>query len=322
MRWRGAPVAGDRARALLAALAAGDGRPVRAERLIELVWGDEPPVNAAKSLQVLVSRTPNVCGADAIVREATGYRLGVDPAEVDAVRLAALARDGAAALDGDADHAAALAREALALADGSLAPAHDEAGPLPDVRRAAAADVSTARVILARAHSRTGAHAQALPALEAALAERPDDEGLLADLLRSEAAVRGPGAALERYEHHRRDLRDCLGTNPGERLRRAHRDLLALDEPVRSGVRHDASSLLGRDRDIARPAGDAGRVARRLDRRARRARQDATCPCLARAAGQPVVHVVELVGVTAEEDVVGEVGSVLGVRDSVSADGP
>jgi hypothetical protein len=32
-----------------------------------------------------------------------------------------------------------------------------------------------------------------------------------------------------------------------------------------------------------------------------------------------VVHVVELVGVTTAEDVVGEVGSVLGVRDSVSA---
>ena len=40
---------------------------------------------------------------------------------------------------------------------------------------------------------------------------------------------------------------------------------------------------------------------------------------LARDAAQPVVHVVELVGVTSAEDVVGEVGSVLGVRDSVSA---
>ena len=43
---------------------------------------------------------------------------------------------------------------------------------------------------------------------------------------------------------------------------------------------------------------------------------------LARDAGPPVVHVVELVGVTAGEDVVGEGGSGLGVRDSVSADGP
>jgi predicted ATPase len=39
---------------------------------------------------------------------------------------------------------------------------------------------------------------------------------------------------------------------------------------------------------------------------------------LARDAAQPVVHVVELVGVTSAEDVAIEVGSVLGVRDSVS----
>ena len=54
MRWREKPVAGDRPQALLAALAARGGRPVRADELIELVWGDEAPVNGLKSLQVLV----------------------------------------------------------------------------------------------------------------------------------------------------------------------------------------------------------------------------------------------------------------------------
>jgi DNA-binding SARP family transcriptional activator len=58
VRWRGATVAGDRPRTLLAALAASGGRPVSDERLIELVWGDDSPANATKSLQVLVSRTP------------------------------------------------------------------------------------------------------------------------------------------------------------------------------------------------------------------------------------------------------------------------
>src|SRR6202034_734751 len=42
---------------------------------------------------------------------------------------------------------------------------------------------------------------------------------------------------------------------------------------------------------------------------------------LARDAAEPVVHVVELAGVTSAEDVAGEVGSVLGVRDSVSGRG-
>ena len=319
VRWRGAPVAGERSQALLAALAADAGRPVRAERLIDLVWGDEAPADAAKGLQVLVSRTRTALGAGAIVRDAAGYRLGVEPAEVDCVRLAALVRDAAAALDEDADHAATLASEALALADGLPAPPEDDVDPLTELRRAAAGDLATARVILAQASSRTGAHAEALPGLEAAHAERADDEALLADLLRSEAVVRGPGAALERYETYRQDLLERVGTNPGERLGRAHRDLLALDHPVRSGVRYDASSLRGRDRDVARLRalltearvvsiiGPGGLGKTRL------------AHVLARDAAQPVVHVVELVGVTTAEDVVGEVGSVLGVRDSVSA---
>src|SRR5581483_10210923 len=75
-------------------------------------------------------------------------------------------------------------------------------------------------------------------------------EALLADLLRSEAAVRGPGAALERFERYRRDLRERLGTSPGERLRLAHRELLALDGSVRKGVRQNATSLVGRDADL------------------------------------------------------------------------
>src|SRR5690606_26622340 len=108
------------------------------------------------------------------------------------------------------------------------------------------------RRLLAQAASRTGDHATALPALEAIQADHPDDESLLADLLRSEAAVRGPGAALERFEHHRRALRDRLGTSPGEALQRVHRELLARDRPVRHGVRYDATALLGRDRDVER----------------------------------------------------------------------
>src|SRR5262249_6921464 len=39
---------------------------------------------------------------------------------------------------------------------------------------------------------------------------------------------------------------------------------------------------------------------------------------IARTAAEPAVHVVELAGVTSADDVAGEVGSALGVRDSVS----
>ena len=289
-----------------------------AEELVELVWGDEAPLNGVKSLQVLVSRVRTACGADSIVTDAAGYRLGAAPDEVDSQRLAALVRDAATALAQDASAAAALAREALELTDGLPGVGDDDAGPLADVRRAAAADATGARVILARASSRTGAHADALPVLELAHTERPRDEPLLADLLRSEAAVRGPAAALERFARYQRDLRERLGADPGELLQQVHRGLLALDRPVRRGVRYDATTLIGRDADLERLrallsssrvvsiVGPGGLGKTRL------------ANAIARTAAEPAVHVVELAGVTSAEDVAGEVGSALGVRDSVS----
>jgi predicted ATPase/DNA-binding SARP family transcriptional activator len=318
VRWRGRPVAGDRPQALLAALAARDCRPVRPEELIELVWGDDAPSNGAKSLQVLVSRVRNACGADAIVRDGARYRLGAAPGEVDSVRLTELVRAAAAMLDRDAAAAGGLATEALALTADLPGAADSGDGPLAEIRRAAAADTVTARVILARASSRAGAHAAALPVLAAAHAQRPQDEPLLADLLRSEAAASGPAVALERFERYRRDLRERLGTDPGELLQRTHRSLLALDRPVRQGVRYEATELIGRDGDLAELralmasarvvsiVGTGGLGKTRL------------AHTLARDADEPVVHFVELAGVTAATDVAVEVGSVLGVRDSVS----
>ncbi|GAA0946889.1 ATP-binding protein [Actinocorallia libanotica] len=315
VRWRGRPVVGERARTLLAALALSR-RAVTAERLVAQVWGEDEPANPAKALQVLVSRTRAVVGAEALVTEGGGYRLDVPSDGVDADRLHTLADRARALLAEDPAAAAAAAQEALVLGAGALPPEDD--GPLSEVRRRAEHDLASARAVLARARSRGGDHEAALPGLEEAAREHPEDEGLLADLLHSEAAVRGTGAALERFEDHRSDLRERIGADVGPELRRIHRELLALDSPVRAGVRFDATPLLGRDDDLRRVRallttsrvvsilGPGGLGKTRL------------AHAVAREAPQPVVHFVELVGVTAPEDLVGEIGSALGVRDSVA----
>jgi DNA-binding SARP family transcriptional activator len=88
-------------RTVLAALALSVGTAVPVSRLVELVWGAEPPRTAEKTLQSYVVRLRKGLGAAAIVRTGAAYRLTVD---VDAVDVARFRRH----LDGD-DITAALA---------------------------------------------------------------------------------------------------------------------------------------------------------------------------------------------------------------------
>ncbi|MFD0599785.1 BTAD domain-containing putative transcriptional regulator [Catellatospora coxensis] len=314
VRWDGEPVQGERPQALLAALAAA-GRTVGSTRLVDLIWDEDVPANPLKALQVLVSRTRTAHGPDSVVRDGDGYRLGVDRAQVDTQLLADRLAAARAVFESDPARAADLAAEAVAL--GPVA-AGDGPGPLAALRRAAEHDLDQARLLSARAKVRLGEHTDALPTLTEAWGVDPADEGLLADLLRGEAAVRGAGAALSRYEAYRADLRDRVGADPGPELRRVHRELLVQDSPVRAGLRYEATALLGRAGDIRRLqallaayrvvsiVGPGGLGKTRL------------AHVLGREHPAPVVHFVELVGVTAPDDLVGEIGSALGVRDSVS----
>ncbi|GII77594.1 hypothetical protein Sru01_25760 [Sphaerisporangium rufum] len=315
VRWRGSRVVGDRARTLLAVLAMHGRAGIGEERLVEELWPDEAPANPAKALQVVVSRTRAATCADAVVRLPRGYRLGLPAEQVDALLLDALVEQARAALGvGDTALARSRAEEAIGLAGGL----DGATGPLAELRGAAARRVTEARRVAAIARGRSGAHESALPLLEAAAADRPYDEELLGCLLRSEAAVRGAAAALERYERYRAEVADRLGAGPGPELARVHAELLVADRPVRDGILFDGSSLLGRDGDIRAVhalletdrvvsiVGPGGLGKTRL------------AHVVGRNAAQPVAHFVELVGVSSPEGVVGEVGSVLGVRDSVS----
>ena len=60
-------------RALLASLALNAGHVVSAERLIDDLWGDEPPSTAATALQVYVSRLRKTLGEGAIETREPGY---------------------------------------------------------------------------------------------------------------------------------------------------------------------------------------------------------------------------------------------------------
>ena len=99
----GAPVdvGGPKPRALLAALLVQPGTVMSTDRLIQVVWGDEPPAAALNTLRAYVSRLRTALGAPVrLQHRAPGYVLDVADGELDAaefVHLLAAAREHGAA---------------------------------------------------------------------------------------------------------------------------------------------------------------------------------------------------------------------------------
>jgi predicted ATPase len=313
--YAGEPIPGTRSADLLAALAL-EPSGVGDARLVEEVWGDRPPAVPAKALQVLVSRVRSQCDAGVVERYDGGYRLGLAREAIDAWRVRDLAHRARARLTDDVAGALADVREADALVAAVSIPEGD--GPLVSLRLqtlALGAGLTRTRGL---ALSRSGHDREALEPLVQVHRRARDDVDVLVALLRSEAAAVGAPAALARYDAYRTEVADRLGVDPDPELQRLHRELLAADEPVRSGVRYDADELLGRDHDLAelRALVRTGRLTSILGPGG--LGKTRIAHVLAREATQPRVHFVELVGVSAGDDVVSEVGSALGVRNSVT----
>jgi DNA-binding SARP family transcriptional activator len=86
-------VPGAKERALLADLVVQAGRVVAVDRLVEDLWGEEPPGNPANTLQGRVSalrRALGPGGAGLVVTRPPGYVLEVAPERVDAGRFEGL----------------------------------------------------------------------------------------------------------------------------------------------------------------------------------------------------------------------------------------
>jgi predicted ATPase/DNA-binding SARP family transcriptional activator len=310
-------ITGSRLQGLLALLAEDPHVGCSTSRLVDGLWPDEQPEHPFKALQVLVSRARARLGPGVIVSTPGGYRLSLREDQIDASAVL-LSASESEKRSRAGDHLAALrhAEAGLALCAGAEGWGTGDEHPLSALR---AARVPVYRSLLrarALALSRLGRRAEAAAPLGELILRFPQDEEVLAELLRCEAATAGPAAALARYADYRQRLRDELGSDPGPALQGVHQELLQADAPViRRGVRHEPNPLLGRDDDIAAVVallrtsrvtsivGTGGLGKTRL------------AHAVSSQAEQRVVHFVELAGVAVGGDVTAEVAAALGVGE-------
>ncbi|MGK5555966.1 AfsR/SARP family transcriptional regulator, partial [Actinomadura kijaniata] len=209
-------------RALLADLLAHRGRAVSADRLVEDLWGEEPPGSPAGTLRAKVSQLRRALGdRGLVVHQAPGYVLR--DADVDADRFEELVRRARDA--GDARARADLLAEALGLWRGpAFADFADEGFARPEARRLEEARL-TALEELAECRLDLGEPVD----VGALVAEHPLRERLRAAHIRALYRAGRQSEALASYEDIRTLLRDELGLDPGPELTALHQAILRQD---------------------------------------------------------------------------------------------
>jgi YVTN family beta-propeller protein len=218
---------GRKQRTLLAVLVLHRNELVARDHLVDALWGRRPPRSAAESLDTYVYRLRKLVGHDRLAREAGGYRLHVEPGELDADEFEGLvASASAAAENGDYDAALRDLTGALALwrgpawgdlLDGEALQA--DAQRLEELRLSALESRFEAELAL-------GHGAELTPELERLVDEHPLRERLLASLMLALYRAGRQTDALDVFQTARRRLVDELGIEPGPELHELQRRIL------------------------------------------------------------------------------------------------
>ena len=234
------PVAQPRLRVLLGLLGVAGGRMVTAEALVDGLWGEEWSPARERNLHVLVYQLRRrlaalepVKGGARLARAGAGYRLVLDPGELDRDVFRDLAERGREAVrKGDAAGARELFARALGLWRGA---ALADAAPLCSRLAGEAARLEEARLAVVEERIgcdlALGRHADVAGELAGLVSEFPLRERLTALLMTALYRCGRRGEALAAYEGARRLLAGELGLDPGPELARLQAQVLA-DDPA------------------------------------------------------------------------------------------
>ena len=229
-------------RALLAILLLHANHVVSRDRLIDGLWGQQPPPTAATALRVYVSELrkaldPESSAGQPILSAEPGYRIDVPPDQLDLTRFERLTEEASRVLgEGDPESASDTLREALDLWRG---PALDDFTYEPFAQSAIVRLQELRLVAIERrieADLALGRNAELVPELEGLVAEHPLRERLRGHLMLALYRSGRQGDALAAYQSARQTLADELGIDPGQPLQQLEQAILRQDP----SLDHDA----------------------------------------------------------------------------------
>jgi DNA-binding SARP family transcriptional activator len=216
---------GSKQRALLAVLLLHANEVVSTDRLLDTIWGDDPP--DATALRVRISQLRKALGARAdLATQAPGYVLRVRDDELDLRRFERLV---ASAANEPPGVTAERLHEALGLWRGPPLAEFE----YDDFARPAIARLEELRLAVVEkrieADLTLGRHSEVVPELEALVAEHPLREAPSRQLMLALYRAGRQADALEVYRECRRRFVDELGLEPTPRLQQLEAAILRHD---------------------------------------------------------------------------------------------
>ena len=244
-------------RALFALLALHAGEAVSADRLIEGIWGEQPPATAAKMLQVYVSQLRKALAAAGGGRESSRARTATSCAWKRRLRCAALRAA-----------AGRRRRPARRWRSGGGRPLADVIEPFAaaearrlEERRLDAVELAIDGDLAA------GRHSEVIAELEALVAEQPLREKLHSQRMLALYRAGRQADALEAFRDARRVLVEEIGIEPGPQLRSPPRGVLRQDSELDLAERSEPAvatwrRFRGREPELAELVGGMERALR------------------------------------------------------------
>ncbi|MGI9607588.1 MAG: BTAD domain-containing putative transcriptional regulator [Acidimicrobiales bacterium] len=215
---------GRQQRLVLALLATRPDQVVSFDRLLDEMWGEDPPTSARKAVQGYVSNLRKTLGADKIRTETTGYRLVTDELTIDAITFETSMRTTRETADGSTR------RQLIAHALESWA-----GRPYEDLEDVDALSAETARLGELRLVAseeitelaiEQGDAASVLPDIGRLARSNPFRETTCALHMRALYATGRQREALQTFEDLRHRLAEEIGVEPSQALKDLEAQLL------------------------------------------------------------------------------------------------